>query len=55
MVEQLNQQDVFIDSIDSLKDRLRQQHDIIAKPSLISSVLRSDLRMSYKLVKPISW
>ena len=50
VVEQLNQQDVFIDSVGSLEERLREKHDIVAKPRLISSVLREDLRMKYKLV-----
>ena len=51
----MNQADVFIDSVASLKDKLEVSHSLVAKSSLISKVLRHDLKMSYRKVKPISW
>ena len=51
----MNKDDVFIDSVASLKDKLKQEHSIDVKPALVKDVLKRDLRMRYKLVKPISW
>ena len=51
----MNKDDVFIDSVNSLKDKLKEQHSIDVKPALVKDVLKRDLRMSYRLVKPISW
>ena len=51
----MNKDDVFIDSIGLLKEKLEQDHSIVAGPTEISTVLRKDLRMRYKLVKPIAW
>ena len=33
VVEQMNKEDVFIDSIASLKEKLEQEHSIVAKPT----------------------
>lgn len=51
----MNKDDVFIDSVGFLQKKLAEEHSIVAKPSLVKSILRQDLKMRYKLVKPVSW
>ena len=55
LVEDLNQSDAFIDSIAQVQRLVKEQLDIQAKRRLVQQVMRKDLRMRYKIVKPLSW
>ena len=51
----MNEDDEFIDSVEKLKKKLDQKHGIVAHCGLVRKVMREDLKMSYRRVKPISW
>ena len=55
LVEDLNKQDVFIESVDQVRRLVKEKLDLEVNRRRIRLILRKDLKMRYKLVKPLSW
>ena len=53
-IEQMNQDDEVIDSVDSLREKLADRHQITVGGYLIRKVLRQDLKMSFRKIKSIT-
>ena len=51
----MNHEDEFIDSVDRLRNLMAERHQIVAGDHLVRQVLRQDLKMSFRKVKPVSW
>ena len=51
----MNKNDEFIDSVESLKEKLAEKHNIVATSHIVRKVLREDLNMSYRKVKAVNW
>ena len=54
VVEDLELRRSFIDSVDMVKKLLEEEHDIKAKPWEVRNVMKKELDMRYKKVKPVS-
>ena len=50
----MNLQNSYIDSVDTVHKVLEEKHEIILKPWKVRDIMRNDLDMRYKKVKPIS-
>ena len=55
VIEQMNHEDEFIDSVDSLRKTLAEKHNLIANDHIVRSVLRQDLKMNYRKVTQVNW
>ena len=51
----MNKNDEFIDSVESLKKKLTEKHQIVAPSHIVKKVLHEDLNMSYRKVKAVNW
>ena len=54
IIDAMNNQDTFIDSVASANDHLFQKHSIKAKDWVVRDIMKKELYMSYKKIKPIS-
>ena len=50
----MNLQNSYIDSVDTVNKVLEEKHEIKLKPWKVKDIMKKDLDMSYKKVKPIS-
>ena len=51
----MNREDEFIDSVDNLREKLAEKHQIVATNNVVRKVLRDDLKMSYRKIKAVNW
>ena len=51
----MNHENEFIDSVESLRKQMAERHQIIVGDYIVRQVLRQDLKMSFRKVKPVSW
>ena len=55
IVEEKIKEDHFIESIKDFQEELKREHQLQLKKSFIRAVMREELGMRYKKVKPIAW
>ena len=54
IIEEMSRANTFIDSVAFVQKKLKEEHHIEAKEWVIKGVMKKDLDMKYKKVKPIS-
>ena len=54
-IEQMCKQEQFLESVAGVQESLEKDFDIEAKESKIREIMRTDLKMSYRRVKSVSW
>ena len=54
IIDGMNKQDLFIDSVACVKSQLHEEHDIETKEWIVKDVMKNELDMSYKKVKAVS-
>lgn len=50
----MNKDDIFIDSVQSVRETLAFDHDIEAKTALIRCVMKEEMGMRYRKILPLS-
>ena len=53
-IEDLNTTGSIIDSVGMLVDKLKEESDVVVKGHLVLDVLKKDMGMNYKKIKPVS-
>ena len=53
-IEELNKEDGFIDSVGSLVQKLEEESDVIVKRQEVIDVMKKDLDMSFRKIRPTS-
>jgi hypothetical protein len=53
-VSELNEKDSFLDSVASTRSLLKEKYGIMAEESLLSSVMRDELKMRYRKITAVS-
>jgi hypothetical protein len=53
-VSELNEKDSFLDSVASTRSLLKEKYGIMAEESLLSSVMRVELKMRYRKITAVS-
>ena len=54
IIDDINKKDTIIDSTTALNDHLLKEHNIVAKDWVVKDIMKKELGMSYKKIKPIS-
>ena len=55
VVEELNDQDKIIDSVEYVCGKIAQKHNITPKSWVVKRVMKQELGMSYKKIASIAW
>jgi hypothetical protein len=53
-VSELNEKDSLLDSVASTRSLLKEKYGIMAEESLLSSVMRNELKMRYRKITAVS-